>query len=131
MTHTASCNCTQFQLSFDGERPPASLCHCLECQKRTGSAYGMQVRLKLERVRVTGESSTWQRTGDGGATITSHFCGMCGTTLYWTLDVLPDDVIVAVGAFADPTWPAPTFSVYEDRAYHWWVRPESVTTFMG
>lgn len=130
MTHTARCSCGQLALSFDGERPPASMCHCFACQRRTGSAYGLQVLLDKDRVHIRGEATTWQRTGDEGAIVTSSFCATCATTLYWELDVMPGKIIVAVGAFNDPTWPAPTFSVYEERAHRWWVRPESVTTSM-
>jgi hypothetical protein len=44
---------------------------------------------------------------------------MCGSTLYWTIDTMPDVVAVAVGAFADPTFPAPRVSVYEARRHPW------------
>ena len=130
MTHTATCCCGQLTLSFDGERPPASMCHCFQCQRRTGSAYGLQVSLAKSRVCLTGTASTWQRTGDEGALVTFSFCPTCATTLYWEIDMMPDALVVAVGAFNDPTWPAPTFSVYEERAHCWWVRPLTVTTFM-
>jgi hypothetical protein len=46
--------------------------------------------------------------------------------VYWELDGLPGFVIVAVGAFADPSFPAPTFSVYEARMPAWVRLPESV-----
>lgn len=44
-----------------------------------------------------------------------------GSTVYYTADTDPDLIAVAVGAFADPTFPAPRVSVYESRR-HAWVR---------
>jgi hypothetical protein len=51
--------------------------------------------------------------------VTSHFCPVCGSTVYWELTVAPDVLAVAVGAFADPGFPPPRFSVYERRRHAW------------
>jgi hypothetical protein len=50
---------------------------------------------------------------------TFTFCPVCGTTLLWRMAEAPDVVAVAVGAFADPRFPAPVRSVYEERAHDW------------
>ncbi len=39
--------------------------------------------------------------------------------MYYTCDDFPDVIAVPVGAFADPTFPAPSFSVYEARKHPW------------
>lgn len=65
-----------------------------------------------------GQATTWERVGDGGGVMTARFCPVCGTTLWWTLSGM-DGVAVAVGAFADPAFPAPIRSIYEDRAHAW------------
>jgi hypothetical protein len=102
------------------------MCHCLACQKRTGSAFGVQARWPAERVRVEGRASEWVRIGDEGSTITFRFCPTCGATVYYDLDAMPGVLAVAVGAFADPTFPAPTFSVYEARKHPWVTLPDGV-----
>ena len=58
--------------------------------------------------------------------MTFHFCGECGSTVYWELDGLPEFLAVAVGAFADPSFQAPTMSVYEARRHPWAPLPESL-----
>ena len=40
------------------------MCHCLACQKRTGSAFGLQARWPADRVTIEGDARTYQRTGD-------------------------------------------------------------------
>lgn len=101
-----------------------SICHCTECQRRTGSVFGVQARFPRECVAIDGESRAWVRTGDSGGVITTHFCPTCGSTLHWAIDREPELVGVAVGAFADPGFPAPMFAVYEERRHPWATMPE-------
>lgn len=95
-----------------------SVCHCLACQRRTGSAFGAQARFHASDVVIEGTATAYTRVGDSGNEVTFHFCPTCGTTVYWKLG---DFVAVALGAFADPKFPEPGFSVYEARQ-HSWVR---------
>jgi hypothetical protein len=57
--------------------------------------------------------------GDSGGAATFHFCPTCGSTVYWQLASAPDLVAVAVGNFADPCFPKPRHSVYEERKHSW------------
>jgi len=96
------------------------------CQKRTGSAFGLQAKFPKERVEVEGDATQFTREGEGQVTL--NFCPRCGSTVYWILSGMPDMVVVAVGAFANPEFPPPVFSVYEDRIHPWVALPDSVTT---
>jgi hypothetical protein len=115
----ASCSCGQLRLACEGEPVRISICHCLECQKRTGSVFATQARFPRAGVTIAGDSSQWTRRGDSGGSATFHFCPVCGSTVYWELDGLPDFIAVAVGAFADPHFPPPYVSVYEERQHPW------------
>jgi hypothetical protein len=97
-----------------------SVCHCLECQKRTGSAFAAQARFPADKIEfLTGEPVKYARTGDEGISITHRFCGNCGSTVWYTMESQPDVVAVTLGAFADPSFPQPRFSVYEERKHAW------------
>ncbi|MCW4462222.1 GFA family protein [Sphingomonas sp. BT-65] len=115
----ASCSCGQLRLTCAGEPVRVSICHCLECQKRTGSVFATQARFAREEVTREGRSTTWTRAGDSGGSALFHFCPVCGSTVYWEPAEMPDLVYVAVGAFADPAFPAPYVSVYEERQHPW------------
>ncbi len=95
------------------------MCHCLACQKRTGSTFGAQARFTEEKVRVEGPSTEYVRVGDSGGTIRFHFCPTCGATVYYRIDGLPGAVAVPIGGFADPSFPTPKVSVYEARRHAW------------
>jgi hypothetical protein len=123
---TAACSCGQLKAHCDGEPVRISVCHCLECQKRTGSVFGVQARWPADRVTFEGRAQEWARVGDEGSRATFRFCPTCGAMVYWTSDALPAFVIVAVGAFADPSFPAPRVSVYGVRRHAWVTLPSSV-----
>ena len=122
----ASCSCGQLRVVCDGEPIRISVCHCLACQQRTGSVFAAQARFLSEHVRIEGQSTVWGRTEDSGAKAIFHFCPTCGSTVYYEIDDMPGIVAVPVGAFADPGFPPPVFSVYEDRMHSWVKMPEHI-----
>lgn len=96
-----------------------SVCHCLECQKRSGSAFATQARWPDENVTLTGTFNEWERIADSGHKATYRFCPQCGSTLAYVIEGWPGVTAIPVGAFADPEFPRPRFSVYEHRKHAW------------
>lgn len=121
--HKASCSCGQLSLVYNGEIIKTSVCHCFECQKRTGSVFGVQTRLEKKKTVLQGQSKVFRRTGDEGSEISFHFCPVCGTTVYWEAAWLKESIIATIGSFCDPTLPAPTMQVYTNRKHHWVCLP--------
>lgn len=123
----AQCSCGQLAVAVRGESVRVSVCHCLACQRRTGSVFGAQARFAREAVALTGEASEFVRKADSGTgTARFRFCRRCGATLCCTSDENPGAIVIPVGAFADPSFPAPTFSVYEARQHAWVGVPGAV-----
>jgi len=120
-TRLATCNCGQLKISARGEPIRVSVCHCFDCQRRTGSVFGMQARFERENISIEGTAKQWVRIADSGNQCVQSFCPDCGSTVYYFLQTAPEVIAVAVGAFADPAFPEPRFSVYEERK-HSWVR---------
>ena len=118
-TRTATCRCGQLRAICEGEPVRVSVCHCLDCQKRSGSAFAAQARWPDAHVAVTGETKTWVRTADSGHRVTYRFCPHCGSTVAYVIEGWPNVTAVPLGAFADPEFPAPKFSVYEHRRHTW------------
>ncbi len=115
----ATCRCGQLTATCTGEPVRVSVCHCLECQKRSGSAFAVQARWPHEQVVLQGGFHEWTRVGESGKPATFRFCPVCGATLTFASASMPDFTAVPVGAFADPTFPPPRFSVYEMRMHPW------------
>lgn len=118
----ASCTCGHLTAEVSGDPVRISMCHCLECQRRTGSVFGVQARFPRENVAISGNSTEFVRVGDSGGHAKFHFCPVCGATVFYEIGGHESFVGVPVGAFADPGFPAPLVSVYEERM-HAWVAP--------
>jgi len=128
MPRTAACTCGQLRIEVDGEPRGVGICHCLACQRRTGSVFAALASFAAP-FRVTGTATEYVRTGDQGARFRFRFCPICGTTLFHTEEGEAESVSVAVGAFADPAFPAPTVSVYDCRRHPWVTLPPGTTAF--
>jgi hypothetical protein len=118
---TAECSCGQLRVDVTGDPFVVSICHCLACQRRTGSAFGMQAGFASDQVAVSGRSTEYARTSDEAdrKVHVFHFCPECGSTVFYTEPDEPGLVVVMVGAFADPSFPAPTESGYTARRHRW------------
>jgi hypothetical protein len=129
MTHTATCSCGRLSVICQGEPVRISMCHCLECQKRSGSTFAAQARWPREKMTINGSATQYVRVGDSGNKATFHFCPTCGSTVYYWISDVPDVIAIAIGAFGDPTFPSPKFSVYETRKHAWTGIPADAEHF--
>jgi hypothetical protein len=124
--HFASCSCGKLSAAVKAEPFRVSVCHCLACQRRTGSVFGAQARFDRSDVTITGEGRDYVRVGDEGTKVTFTFCPACGATVYYVMEGLEDEIAIPVGAFADPGFAAPTVSVYEERMHGWVCLPQGI-----
>lgn len=121
MTHTASCRCGQLRVMASGDPARVSACHCLNCKKRSGSAFAAQVRFPAECVTVEGQSNSFDKAGDSGNVASFHFCPECGSDVYYLIDGKFEGLVaIPLGAFDDPfAFKQPDYSVYESRKQSW------------
>jgi len=96
-----------------------AICHCTECQRRTGSAFGVSAHFPKEQVRIEGPSKVYVRASDSGRKVEFHFCPDCGTSVFWYAEVRPEHIGIASGNFADPLMPWPTVSIWEMTRHPW------------
>jgi hypothetical protein len=99
---------------------------CLDCQRRTGAPFGVGAFYPADAVTISGTPKEFTRSGASGGKVRSYFCPDCGSTVFWKADILPAMIGVAVGAMADPNYPAPVRSVFE-QSKHAWVQIDGAT----
>lgn len=120
MKRKAMCTCGALTIVAHGEPGKISACHCQECQRRTGSAFGVAVFFATEVTAVIGPDALFSRIGDSGLPVEFHFCPTCGSTVFWKPDFKPGMTAIAFGCFEDKEGLSPTQSVY-DAHRHLWV----------
>lgn len=119
----ASCSCGALAARVSGEPIRVSICHCLACQRRSGSVFAAQARFHRSDVTIAGPSTSFVLVGDEGSRAHFHFCPTCGATVYYQTEGENEWIAIPVGAFANPDFPPPEVSVYEERMHKWVVPP--------
>jgi hypothetical protein len=124
----AQCSCGQLALSLPGPSKRVVACHCIACQRRTGAPFSVGAFYPVEAVTISGTAKKFTRAAASGGKVHNHFCPDCGSTVYWKADMFPEMIGVTVGAIADPSYPAPVRSVFE-QSKHAWVRTDGAEPF--
>ena len=126
----AACHCGQLRVRLSGDPVLVSSCHCFACQRRTGALFGSTSFFKRDQLlAIEGEHKTWRRAGDSGRFLTFHFCPDCGSNVFWESEQAPEMISVAVGAFADPAFPAPVRTVWAENKHEWLSFPETIPRY--
>lgn len=115
----ASCRCGALTAICSGEPARVSICHCMVCRRRTGSAFSWNATYPEDQVQLSGERHVYTRTSDEGNYVRYNFCPTCGNTVTFALEVRPGMISLPVGAFADADFPPPDFEVFAERRSRW------------
>jgi hypothetical protein len=98
--HYGGCDCGGVRYELEGELRPVYNCHCGRCRRITGH-HMAATAVHPEQIRFESESTL--RWYDPVPTIHYGFCGVCGSTLFWRADALPEQVSIAAGTLDQPT----------------------------
>lgn len=124
--HSGSCSCGKVLITAMCELEAVSMCHCLLCQKRTGSTYSLHGYFPSKDVHVEGTTRNYSRTGDSGAYIHFRFCPECGSTVCREVEASPGKTGIPAGVFADPTFPPPSVAIFVPHKHPWVSIPPGI-----
>lgn len=127
MQREAKCACAAASIKIAGDPQIYGICHCNNCKKRTGSAFGISAYFPRQQVIATeGETHVYAfHHAAQNHDQERHFCSRCGTTLFWFISALPELIGVAGGCFADEPLGEPSMSVSHSKKVDWLVLPET------
>jgi|KBSSwiStaDraftv2_1062776.scaffolds.fasta_scaffold08320_10 hypothetical protein len=130
MRRQATCACGGLTIALEGEPEKVSSCCCQQCQRRTGSFFGVTAFFLQEQiVSVKGEQKTYQRVGESGHALIFHFCPECGSTVFWYPLARPGRVAVAAGSFADAGFPPPERMIWTEHRHPWVRTPKGIKLY--
>ena len=98
-------------------------------QQHTGSVIHARGFFLNADVQCRGGLQSLLRRSDSVREVHFHFCPECGTSVYWHADGGPGLCGIAVGCFADPDFPAPSFSIWEESVHLWLGLPANIGRF--
>ncbi|MGZ5900217.1 MAG: GFA family protein [Reyranella sp.] len=118
MTRKATCCCGACSIEVEGEPRLNALCHCANCKKRTGSAFGWSAYFTDDQILGrTGDFRVYEITGTQPQR--RWFCAACGSTLFWKTSWRLDQTGIAGGCFVGEKLPQPSVTVSNDGRCDW------------
>lgn len=123
----AKCSCGSLSLQLEGAPVATGICSCKACQRRTGTAFSYAGFWPENQVSRSGPATEWTRAAESGRTLTSRFCPTCGTTVWWTAELFPGLIGIALGSteHADLT---PSVAVWDKHRAPWLELPHGIAT---
>lgn len=118
-TITGGCLCGAVRYTAEADAVSATVCHCKDCQKFTGSAFAALVFVAKEALTVTGTLKTFTSIGGSGNPIHRLFCPECGSSIAEQSSRRPDAMVLNVGTFDDPSQAKPGREIFRDDALPW------------
>jgi hypothetical protein len=131
MSRDGQCRCGSVKVQTEGEPLAISMCHCRDCQRRTGSAFSIHAYFPSEKVLVKGTTRAHGRAADSGREVRFSFCPECGSTVFWEAALRPGAKGIPVGIFAEPNFPPPQNAIFTEHRHPWVVIPEGVPCRIG
>jgi hypothetical protein len=128
--YNGGCLCGAIRYRVVGKPVAVSICHCVNCQRNTGSAFSVNVIFPKGALTTTGTPAVFIDKGDTGAGVERVFCGHCGTPLE-SRSIMSSvaHVVLKAGSFDDPSVFIPDSEIYCQSAMPWWKPDESRACF--
>ena len=85
MKISGACHCGSITVEGEADPDRVSICHCTDCQTRTGSAFGVSVQVPGNTFKMTGQPTAYLKTTpESGKPRLQTFCPKCGSQIYST-----------------------------------------------
>lgn len=128
-------HCLCGAIAYEAEVTPGSItvCHCLDCQVQSGTAFRANIPAPAEGFRLLrGTPRTWVKTAASGARRLLAFCGDCGTPLYACAEVAPTAYSLRTGTIVQrQQLGAPMRQIWTGRCLDWAMPAGDMPRFEG
>ncbi len=101
-------------------------CHCLDCQKESGTGHTSNAYFAEEDVVIDGKATGHSVIADSGDEMTRYFCPACGSRLFGRNSGRPGLISVQVGCLDDCSWFKPQVVLYTSRKYDWDITSDGI-----
>ncbi|MFJ2485262.1 GFA family protein [Pseudomonas sp. NPDC087639] len=123
---TGQCRCGQVHLQLQIEAlPPIYACHCLNCQRWSGSAFALHMVCPAQAIEASGSMLTYLHEAEEHSS-TQYACSKCFTRLFNETDAAPGMRVLRVGVLNGADRLTPLAHIWTKRKQPWISLPEDV-----
>ncbi len=123
------CACGSVRYRLTSEPLFVHCCHCLNCQRQTGSAFVINVLIETDRVEVlAGDPQVVSVPRERGLTQEIWRCPTCQIAVF-SQYTFPEVRFVRAGTLDDPSAVAPDVHIFTRSKLPWVALPDSVPAF--
>ena len=101
MKRQGGCLCGQVRYEVSGDPLAVVLCHCINCQKQSGSTFSFNIIGQSDQISLQGNVSTYVDQNDSGDPVKRNFCGNCGSPIYSEILTQGNLIAVKIGTLDD------------------------------
>lgn len=113
---SGKCHCGAIRYEMTEEAVHQALCHCSDCRRHFGAPVVAWAMVPSDHVRIEGTPVAYASSDHGRR----HFCGTCGTSLFYTNDsMLPGMTDVQVATLDEPERLPPTAEIQIAERIEW------------
>lgn len=127
---TGGCQCGSIRYEISDEPRQVVACHCTDCQRQSGSAFGMSMVVDAAAFGLTkGESKIYRSMSSTGREKVGAFSPGCGTRIYHQPEWRKGTISVKAGTLDDTTWLQPQVHIWTSSKQPWIVIPDGVESY--
>ncbi len=128
VVHEGGCLCGALRYKVVGDPLGVAICHCVNCQRNTGSAFSVNATFPAGTMTLEGIPSVYEDVGDTGSVVRRIFCGTCGTPIEsQSVYSVPNYIVIKAGTFDNPADFPPDCEVYCDSKLPWVELGDKIT----
>jgi len=123
-----SCLCGAIRYQIDGALGPVTHCHCSQCRKAHGAAFGTYARVEWAEFKlISGEDEIASYSSSSGVCRT--FCARCGSTLQFIRESKPGSFSLALGTLDSDPGVAPAHHIFVGSKAPWYEIADALSQY--
>lgn len=126
---TGGCQCGSMRYELNGPPVVFYICHCLECQKQSSSAFGQSLQVRVADLKIEGTTGLFERGAASGASVVCEFCNQCGTRLFHRRPAYGDLLNIKAGTLDNTSWLRPAGHIWTKSKQPWVVIPDDTLNY--
>ncbi len=120
-SYQGGCLCGAVRYEVDGPPVVVAHCHCINCQKASGSSHSTGAMFRDEQIRLTGNVAEYKYKADSGHEVTRVFCPTCSSSILGHNTGMMGFSTITLGTLDDSSEFEPQVTIFARNRKAWGI----------